>query len=625
MTTNFAPRNAENPYTLISTRLIRNPELRPTDARLMSILLSKPQGWQPNIKNLIKEMGAKRYAIQQAIKRLKQLGYLVCEAVRNALGQFLYTHWVINEIPAPPIDEKLDVHGNVIIFDNPKSRPKNLLQEAKNKASSTVKLGSKSASKPVSKKEAETSSGIDFDPYTENPHTGNQHRSNIDGRNTDLKILEREGGGTRVEEVPTENNSKQAELNQPQTFDSLLTKKEVEVNPKTQVLDQFSPTVALAKTNVEFGCVGAESACMSEVVTKKSGFEGDPNNAVWELKPSPDNCCRVTQILGTAGNESGFAAGYRYNEPQSLEATASEVSRYIDKTETCDNKLELKEFQNQLTRLGMQLGKRNPAAWAYVIAQNKEKGHCVYWEEFKSGIALGTSEQREWEVAPGIPCQIAVQCLEQDFLGKPGTTPQEAALRAARTVKDPALMKGIWESIKHRVLFQKQEYDRLKAIGVENPTTMESWMTPRPNAKLKDVAIALQEMQSALPAALRPVEERLGQEMLPAHAVVVESADLLLSAAVAEEDERAIGDSDAAVSEEEKLVAIEAKRKIAATLSKFNSQPKGKRAATLLAANSVDVGVKSFVPNTVVESALSSGGLSDYLLQLQVNNEDEIW
>jgi hypothetical protein len=604
MTTNFAPRNAENPYTLISTRLIRNPELRPTDARLMSILLSKPQGWQPNIKNLIKEMGAKRYAIQQAIKRLKQLGYLVCEAVRNALGQFLYTHWIINEIPAPPVDEKLDVRGNVIIFDNPKSRPKNLLQEAKDKAKSTGKSGAKNAAKPVPKKGSETSSGIDFDPYTENPHTGNCIGSNIDRRNTDLKILEREGGLARVEEVPPENNTQQAEALEPgnglkqagveraETFHTLLTKEESGTSAETKGLDQFSAKVALGKSNVEVDYTNVELVPSAEVVTQESVF-----------------------------------ACHQDNEVQSSETIASEVSRYTDKPESSTDKPELKEFQNQLTALGMQLGKRNPAAWAYTIAQNKDKGYCVYWEEFKSGIPLGTSEQREWEVAPGIPCQIAVQCLEQDFMGKPGTTRHEAALRAARTIKDPALMKGVWESIKNRVLFQKQEYDRQKSIGVENPTTIESWMTPRPKAKLQDVAIALQEMQSALPDALRPAEERSELEMLPAHVVVTESSDLLLSA-VAIEDERAIGDSDETGVEEEKRASeIEAKRKIAATLSKFKSQPKGKRAMAILAANSADVGVEveTFVPNTVVESAPSSGGLSDYLRQLEVINEDEIW
>jgi soluble P-type ATPase len=165
-------------------------------------------------------------------------------------------------------------------------------------------------------------------------------------------------------------------------------------------------------------------------------------------------------------------------------------------------------------------------------------------------------------------------------------------------------------------------------------------MMPRPKAKLQDVAIALQEMQSALPDVLKPAEERSEQEMLPAHVVVTESSDLLLSTVViederaisdsielaAEEDARAIGECAEVVSEEENLVAIEAKRKIAATLSKFKSQRKGKRATDILAANSADVGVEAFVPNNkVVESAPNSGGLSDYLLQLQVSVEDEIW
>jgi hypothetical protein len=48
---------------------------------------------------------------------------------------------------------------------------------------------------------------------------------------------------------------------------------------------------------------GLPEQTLSNWLTKESAFEGDPNNEVWELKPSPDNRCRVTQILGTDKNE----------------------------------------------------------------------------------------------------------------------------------------------------------------------------------------------------------------------------------------------------------------------------------------------------------------------------------
>jgi hypothetical protein len=564
MPTNLAPRNAEHTFTVVSTKVTRSSELRAIEKTLLTYLIGKPNGWQPNPKQIKNEMAEGIYAIRQGLKRLKELGYLVCHAVRDKLGRFIRTDWTINEIPAPPVDAKLDVYGNVIIFDNAKSRPKNLRQEAKTKANSTTKLGIKKVHKPAPKLRSETSSGIDFDPYAENPYAGNCIGSNIDRRNTDLKILEREGGGTRAEEVPTENNSKQAELEQPQTFDTLLTKTEFEVNPKTQVLDQFSATVAFAETNVAVGCSSAESAT--------------------------------------------------YNQAEVL------------------------EFKAQLEDLGKRLGKRNPVAWAYVIVKSLGTTPCTYWEDFKSGRVLGSFEQHEWEVVPGVPCQIAIQCLEQDYLGIPGTTQTQAALRAARTIANPAQMKIVWESMKNRVLFQKREHDRQQALGIKHPATMESWMQPRSEAKVEDVAIALQEMHANLPVALRPVQESWVQGVLPEPAVeeVIVEDELAVVGVVDCGDERTIKVTPVAEVEAEVVdpdVVAAAKAKIAGVLKKFEGlQLRGKRGTSVLKANTAEVKteikpeieMEPVVPATE-ENYSHFEGVAGYLRELEARNEDEIW
>lgn len=250
----------------------------------------------------------------------------------------------------------------------------------------------------------------------------------------------------------------------------------------------------------------------------------------------------------------------------------------------------LREFQVQLENLGKHLGRKSPVAWAYAIVKNLSANKlCTYWEEFKAGMPLGASEQKEWEIAPGVACTIAIQCLEQDYLSRPGTTPQEAALKAARTIARPKEMAAVWESIKAQVMFRRSEWQRQSAIGVQSPV-LDSWMVPKPSVSMEEVAIALIEIQSALPVALLP------------------------AVPVAELAESAIGET---TTDDTAAIVTAAKAKISAVLSKF-ARPT-KRVATL-AANMV--AVKSGIISPA--KTPTSGGLADYLFQTEIADE-EIW
>jgi len=257
----------------------------------------------------------------------------------------------------------------------------------------------------------------------------------------------------------------------------------------------------------------------------------------------------------------------------------------------------LREFQIQLENLGKHLGRKSPVAWAYAIVKNLSTDKlCTYWEEFKAGIPLGTSEQKEWEIKPGVACTIAIQCLEQDYLSRPGTTPQEAARKAAQTIARPKEMAAVWESIKAQVMFRRSEWERQSAMGVQSPV-LDSWMIPKPSVSVEEVAIALNEIQSALPVALQP-----NQELLPAVPIVgVETVEVPI----------------AKNTEGQEIVAT-AKAKISAVLSKF-ARP-GKRAMTL-AVNMADV-KSGAIP--VPAKASIFDGLTDYLRQLEVA-EVEVW
>ncbi|MEG5173255.1 hypothetical protein [Microcoleus sp. B3-D7] len=300
---------------------------------------------------------------------------------------------------------------------------------------------------------------------------------------------------------------------------------------------------------------------------------------------------------------------------------------------------DLREFHSQLEDLGKRLGRKSPVAWAFTIVKNLNTGKpCTYWKEFKAGIPLGTSEQREWEIAPGVACTIAVQCLEQDYLSRPGTTPQEAARKAAQTIARPKEMAAVWESIKSQVMFRRSEWERQSALGVQSPV-IDSWMVPRQSVAVEEVAIALQKIQSALPEALKSKAEFGHGQELQALQGQEESALTQTGASGLEPTagiESAIGDEnaettlvtalpDVAVTDygsktapDNERIAAAAKAKISAVLSKF-ARPT-KRPATLAVNMAAVKGGEITAPVKI----LRSGGLADYLHQIEVA-EDEIW
>ena len=257
------------------------------------------------------------------------------------------------------------------------------------------------------------------------------------------------------------------------------------------------------------------------------------------------------------------------------------------------NETELREFQSQLEDLGKRLGRKSPVAWAFTIVQNLQSGTpCTYWEEFRAGVPLGTSEQREWETAPGVPCAIAIQCLEADFLSRPGTTPQEAARKAAQVISRPKEMAAVWETVKARVVFQKQEWERQSALGVQTPV-VDSWLRAKPSVSVEEAAIALHQMQSALPLALQPSDE---SSSLPPVAETVLTVDGSVTDVASTADE----------------VATAAKATIWATLSKF-ARPCKKR--SILEANIAEV--KKLVPVVAVAKEVKCNAT--------VEDEEEIW
>lgn len=451
MTTNLLPRNAENPFIVISSRLMRNPDLRAIEKVVLTTLIGLPEGWQPCAKHLAKLTKEGVYAIQRAIARLKEKGYLVCHSIRDKHGRFLEWAWTINEAPnLPDTDCNLDVYGHVVTFDRPVSASTNLRKVAKDKDKRTQELRVKL------KPETPTIRG--FYPDLDFPELDNYDRSNIDTSNIQ-KILEREAVFEKEDIKPQEENQKEAQQeivvrspNPAQEIVCTPANKEEDfwVNQQSEKLDQFSATAELANGKVEPACKKVEAACLKVEAASE-----------WDLN-------------------------------------------------------ELKNFQAKLIQYGAKSGKKNPSGWACTISKNMTRYGVPspYWDEFKSGVAIGTCDRREWESEPGVPCEAVIRCLEEKFLAKPGTTPAEAAIQIGRVLENPRQMETLWQTIKNRVVFLRDEHRRLAEIGVEN-AALDPWMTPKPQASSEEAIAALQELQQRQILAF-PQQEELSVRQIEA-------------------------------------------------------------------------------------------------------------
>lgn len=287
--------------------------------------------------------------------------------------------------------------------------------------------------------------------------------------------------------------------------------------------------------------------------------------------------------------------------------------------------IELNNFKAQLEVLGKKLGRRSPLGWAFKIVQNLRDGKAsTYWDEFKAGIPLGTSEQQEWEIEPGVACTIAIQCLHQDYLSKPGTTPQEAALKAARTIARPKEMAAVWESIKSQVMFRRSEWHRQSELGVQSPV-LDAWMIPKTAISVEEAAVALNEIQSALPDVLKSRSEFGQVQELKVLQIQTESISTQIEASQSQStvsdvsesigSESAIGETS--TDDDATAIVAAAKAKISAVLSKF-ARPSKK--ATIFAANVAEVKCGD---NTASAKAPTAGGLADYLLRVEVAKDEE--
>ena len=77
------------PFTMVINDLLNSEELSLSAKGLYSFMYSKPNNWQFTIKSLAKQLKDSQYAIEKAMKELKQTGWVTYKKFNNGRGNYI--------------------------------------------------------------------------------------------------------------------------------------------------------------------------------------------------------------------------------------------------------------------------------------------------------------------------------------------------------------------------------------------------------------------------------------------------------------------------------------------------------------------------------------------------------
>ena len=132
-----------------------------------------------------------------------------------------------------------------------------------------------------------------------------------------------------------------------------------------------------------------------------------------------------------------------------------------------------------------------PSAVAKPIVQSLCDGVMHdYWLDWKKGDAIGTSQQQEWHVAPGIAHPMFIEYLAEKLIkGNNTQTREQAIAEALKIARRPQEAIFFWKECKISLGNALSEAERHQALGVQAlPTPL--WTKERPEPTLEEAAIA---------------------------------------------------------------------------------------------------------------------------------------
>ncbi len=131
----------------------------------------------------------------------------------------------------------------------------------------------------------------------------------------------------------------------------------------------------------------------------------------------------------------------------------------------------------------------SPHGLAKVIIKDLAAGKPhTYWDDWKNGLAIGTSDKPEWEASPGIPYPMFVEYLAEKCK-QPHDSPEKAQEAAWSILNRPKEIKGFWGQFKRSVMNVSQKVVEDIKLGVKNPST-PVWMRERVEPTIEEALSA---------------------------------------------------------------------------------------------------------------------------------------
>ena len=113
---------------------------------------------------------------------------------------------------------------------------------------------------------------------------------------------------------------------------------------------------------------------------------------------------------------------------------------------------------------------------AFVVHQIDLGNSHIYFEEWKAGIPIGTSERQEWEAAPSKPYPKFVEYLAEK-LKKKEDSRETALLKVGKILKDKLQAGIFWRDFKRVIEGLRQDYEKAVANGL--PVALPVWFIDR--------------------------------------------------------------------------------------------------------------------------------------------------
>ncbi len=160
---------------------------------------------------------------------------------------------------------------------------------------------------------------------------------------------------------------------------------------------------------------------------------------------------------------------------------------------------ERNNFERELThRVVNGVGKaRNPMALVrYVMNQITQGISHPYWEEWISGVVIGSCETQEWEASPGHPYPKFVEYLIEK-LKYDGESRSQAQFRLGKILDDVSKARIHWREFKRIVEGLGQDGEKAAANGQQ--VALPVWFIDRAEISLERAAESAQKLNELAP------------------------------------------------------------------------------------------------------------------------------